>query len=163
MGKNPEAVLDVTGEDPRIDLTGRWRTLSPNWRRPRLAVVPLLSGSGTRIKILELGRRPAVVSTSIGAEGLEAEDGRHLMLADTPDAIRNAVSELLGSCDRREEMDSPATALRRKVHLANRVAPVGRGRIVAGCVQILSYGFRDGNIGWIEVICGPSSRARARS
>ncbi len=105
VGKNPEAVLDVTGEDPRIDLTGPVEDAVAELAQARLAVVPLLSGSGTRIKILEAWAAGLpVVSTSIGAEGLEAEDGRHLMLADTPDAIRNAVSELLGSCDRREEM-----------------------------------------------------------
>jgi glycosyltransferase involved in cell wall biosynthesis len=59
-------------------------------------VVPLLSGSGTRFKILEAwaaGR--AVVSTRIGAEGLGARDGEHLLVADDAVGFADAVQGLL--------------------------------------------------------------------
>ena len=62
----------------------------------RAAVVPLLSGSGTRIKILEAWAAAIpVVSTSIGAEGLGATDGEHLLLADSPEAFSDAVLRVL--------------------------------------------------------------------
>jgi len=51
-----------------------------------IMVVPLLSGSGIRIKILEaLALERCIITTSIGAEGIPAEDGRHLMIADRAD------------------------------------------------------------------------------
>lgn len=112
VGKNPDAVLDLVGGDPRVDLTGPVEDAVIELARARLAVAPLLSGSGTRVKILEAWAAGLpVVSTSIGAEGLEAEDGRHLMLADTPDAIRGAINVLLGSRDWREEMGVSARRL----------------------------------------------------
>ena len=61
-------------------------------------IAPLLSGSGIRIKIIEgMLEGKAIVSTSIGAEGIEAENGRHLLLADTPEdfiaAIERCISD----------------------------------------------------------------------
>jgi polysaccharide biosynthesis protein PslH len=67
-----------------------------------VAVVPLLSGSGTRFKIIEAwAARVPVVSTSIGAEGLPARDGEHLLIADDWRAFVRAICRLL---------DQPATA-----------------------------------------------------
>ena len=57
-----------------------------------IMVVPLFSGSGMRVKILEgmaLGK--IVITTTMGMEGIEAEHGKHLMVADTPDAFEEAV------------------------------------------------------------------------
>jgi glycosyltransferase involved in cell wall biosynthesis len=68
-------------------------------------VVPLLAGSGTRVKILEAwaAGRP-VVSTSLGAEGLPVRDGEHLLLADNPEDFAAAVSRLLASPQLRERV-----------------------------------------------------------
>jgi glycosyltransferase involved in cell wall biosynthesis len=67
------------------------------------AVVPLLAGSGTRIKILEAwAAGTAVVSTSIGAEGLEYLSGENLMIADDPSGFSEAVMSLVESGDRRQ-------------------------------------------------------------
>jgi glycosyltransferase involved in cell wall biosynthesis len=61
-----------------------------------LLVVPLRVGGGSRIKIIEsLAMDKAVVSTTVGAEGLQAVSGTHLMLADTPAAFARAVVQLL--------------------------------------------------------------------
>lgn len=59
-------------------------------------VVPLRAGGGTRIKVLEAFsyRRP-VVSTTIGIEGLEVEDGTHVLVADTPDDFAKQCLQLL--------------------------------------------------------------------
>jgi glycosyltransferase involved in cell wall biosynthesis len=63
-----------------------------------VVVVPLRIGGGSRIKILEaLAMGKAVVSTSIGAEGLAVSDGVHLLLADTPAEFASRVVELLAS------------------------------------------------------------------
>jgi glycosyltransferase involved in cell wall biosynthesis len=102
IGKNPHAVRRYTRDDPRIEVTGPVDDAVAAIASARVAVVPLLSGSGTRLKILEAwaAARP-VVSTALGAEGLEANDGEHLVIADTPAAFAKAVSRLLGDrCER---------------------------------------------------------------
>lgn len=59
-----------------------------------IEVVPLFSGSGIRIKIIEgMAMGKAVVSTSIGAEGIHAESGKNIMLADDPEAFYDAVKK----------------------------------------------------------------------
>ena len=80
--------------------------------RADLVVVPLRYGSGTRIKILEaFAHRIPVVSTSLGAEGLEVEDGVHLLLADDPVAIARACSVLLSNVSLRQTIADNAHAL----------------------------------------------------
>lgn len=62
----------------------------------QVAIVPLFAGSGTRVKILEAWQASTpVVSTSIGAEGLVVEPGRHLLIANEPDAFAAAIARLL--------------------------------------------------------------------
>jgi glycosyltransferase involved in cell wall biosynthesis len=101
-GKNAEAVARFVQHDRRIQILGPVTDAVVELARARVAIVPLRAGSGTRFKILEAwaaGR--AVVSTSIGAEGLGAVDGEHLLLADTPERFAGAVSALLDSADLR--------------------------------------------------------------
>ncbi|MDP2997240.1 MAG: glycosyltransferase [Bryobacterales bacterium] len=112
IGKNPQSVRGFLGEDPRIELTGPVEDAIEELARARVGVAPMLSGSGTRVKILEAWAAGLpVVSTAIGAEGLDARDGEHLMLAETADEIREAVSALLDSPGRREEMGGAARRL----------------------------------------------------
>jgi glycosyltransferase involved in cell wall biosynthesis len=69
----------------------------PYVARAAVSVVPVRVGSGTRYKILEaLSMERAVVSTTVGAEGLGATDGVHLLLADDPVAFATSVAQLLG-------------------------------------------------------------------
>jgi len=96
IGKNPQAVSHLVAGDPSIELTGPVDNAVACLARTRVAVVPILAGSGTRIKILEAwASGTPVVSTRIGAEGLDAEDGRHLLLADSPEDFAAAVNRLL--------------------------------------------------------------------
>jgi glycosyltransferase involved in cell wall biosynthesis len=61
-----------------------------------VVVVPIRFGGGTRIKILEaLAHRKAVVSTTKGAEGIDVQPGKHLLLADSPEDLGNACKRLL--------------------------------------------------------------------
>ena len=72
-----------------------------------IEIVPLFSGSGIRIKIIEgMAMGKAVVSTSIGAEGIDVENGRNIMLADDPDAFFEAVKQCV---DNKEFCDSLGT------------------------------------------------------
>jgi polysaccharide biosynthesis protein PslH len=111
-GKNPEGVAGLLRRDPRIRILGPVEDAVVELARARVAVVPLRAGSGTRFKILEAwaaGR--AVVSTSIGAEGLGAADGEHLLLADTPERFADGVSALLDSADLRRRVGNAGRRL----------------------------------------------------
>jgi glycosyltransferase involved in cell wall biosynthesis len=102
VGKAPGAVAKLVAGDPRIQLSGPVEDAVAELARAQVAIVPLLAGSGTRFKILEAWAAALpVVSTSIGAEGLPARDGEHLLLADTAAAFADAVSRLLTCKDLR--------------------------------------------------------------
>lgn len=95
VGSNPQAVARFIGGDPRIRVVGPVEDAVAHLAEAKVCIAPLLSGSGTRFKILEAwaaGR--AVVSTTLGAEGLDARDGEHLLLADDPDDFADAVLRL---------------------------------------------------------------------
>lgn len=75
------------------------------YRKYAVMVIPLLSGSGMRIKMLEgMAYSNAIVSTSIGAEGIPVKNGVDCIIADTPEAFSGAVAELLCNPDLREKM-----------------------------------------------------------
>jgi glycosyltransferase involved in cell wall biosynthesis len=77
-----------------------------------VAVVPLLIGSGTRLKILEaLAMRRAVVSTSIGCEGLSVVPGEHLVVADQPEAFAQAVVTLMNEPELRKKFGNAGREL----------------------------------------------------
>ena len=81
---------------PAVVVVGRVPEIEPELARADIAVVPLRIGSGTRLKILEsFAHRIPVVSTRIGADGLDVEDGRHLLLADRPEDFAKACRRLI--------------------------------------------------------------------
>ena len=108
---NPHAVRKIVDGIPGARLIGPVHDAVAALARAKLVVVPLLSGSGTWFKILEAwaGAR-AVVSTTIGAEGLEAKDGQHQRIADDPDMFASAVLELLNCGEERERLGSNGRA-----------------------------------------------------
>jgi glycosyltransferase involved in cell wall biosynthesis len=98
IGKNPQAVAGIVSGDPRIELRGAVADAIPELARAKVAIVPVLAGSGTRVKIIEAWAAGVpVVSTPLGAEGLPARAGEHLLLADGAAGFRDAVSSLLAS------------------------------------------------------------------
>jgi glycosyltransferase involved in cell wall biosynthesis len=105
IGKNPEAVRRFTSGDARIQVEGPVDDAIRELARAKAAVVPVLAGSGTRLKILEAWAAGVpVVSTTLGAEGLGARDGESLLLADGGPAFAEAVSRLLASMDLRQRV-----------------------------------------------------------
>ena len=107
IGRDGDTVLPPA---PGVERTGFVADLRPLVEAAGVYIVPLRAGSGTRLKLLEaMAMGKAIVSTRIGAEGLALVDGRHALLADTPEAFADAVSRLLD--DR---------ALRRRLGLAAR-------------------------------------------
>src|SRR5206468_4307820 len=98
VGKNAHAVRKYTQGDARIQVTGAVDDAIRELATAKVAVVPLLAGSGTRVKILEaFAAARAVVSTSLGAEGLPVSPGENILLADTPELFVGSVSTLLES------------------------------------------------------------------
>ena len=96
VGKNPEAVLRWISGDARIEVRGPVPDAIPELARAQVAVAPILAGSGTRLKILEAWAAGVpVVSTRLGVEGLPAEDGCHVLLADNGTDFAQAISRIL--------------------------------------------------------------------
>ncbi len=101
----PDAVFRVVGKDPDpllaamegVEVTGFVETVYPELARARVFVCPIRYGSGTRLKLLEaFAAGLPVVSTSLGAEGIDYVDGEHLMIADSPGDQAGAILDLLG-------------------------------------------------------------------
>ena len=80
------------GKLPGIEFIGFVDDIRSFLWKSKICIVPLRSGGGTRLKILEaLAANCPVVSTSIGAEGLELINGRDLFIADNPENFANFV------------------------------------------------------------------------
>ena len=97
-GRNPDYYFKGKNPPENVTLEGEIDDAIEFFHRHTVMVVPLLTGSGIRIKILEaMAMGKAVISTSIGAAGMEACNGEHLFLADTPDEYFNVLETLLES------------------------------------------------------------------
>jgi glycosyltransferase involved in cell wall biosynthesis len=112
VGRNPHAVEAIIKGDRSVHVTGAVDDSLEEIRQAKLCVVPIISGSGTRFKILEAwaaGR--AVVSTALGAEGLDARPGKHLLIANSPAAFSGTVLAALESLELRRTLGSAGRAL----------------------------------------------------
>jgi glycosyltransferase involved in cell wall biosynthesis len=97
-GAPPPSLLALSG--PRIELTGFVSDLRPHLAEAAVIVVPLRLGGGTRLKIVEgMAMAKPIVSTTLGAEGIEAVPGRDLLIEDEPAAFAKAVNRLLADPD----------------------------------------------------------------
>jgi polysaccharide biosynthesis protein PslH len=102
VGRDPGARVRRLGDEAGVEVLGPAESLGPYFERATAVVTPLLSGSGTRLKVLEaLAAGRAVVSTSTGAEGIEVESGRHLLVADGGEAFADATLRVLEDADLR--------------------------------------------------------------
>ena len=117
----PKAVFQIVGRKPvakvrglasrSVEVTGTVASVEEYWREATLTVVPLRIGGGTRLKIFEaMARGKAVVSTTIGAEGLDVQPGRDLILADDPRSFSEAVRGLLRDSALRRKFELQAVA-----------------------------------------------------
>jgi glycosyltransferase involved in cell wall biosynthesis len=96
-------VLRLAG--PNVIVTGTVPDVRPYVHEAGAFVVPLRMGGGTRLKVLEgLSMRKAVVSTSIGCEGIDVVDGEHLLVADDAEAFAAAVLRVLEHSDTAERL-----------------------------------------------------------
>jgi len=95
VGRNPHPRIRRLAS-PSVEVTGTVPSVATYLRDASVVVVPLYIGGGTRLKIFEaMAMGKALVSTSIGAEGLDVVSGRDLLLADDPQAFAECVINLL--------------------------------------------------------------------
>jgi glycosyltransferase involved in cell wall biosynthesis len=124
---HPDLQFTIVGRDPapevralesdRIHVTGTVEDVRPFYASALAAIAPIRSGSGTRLKILEaMAAGVPVVSTRLGAEGIEVEDGVHLLLADTGSEIAAAVHRIASSEEMRSRLSQAARGLVRGVY-----------------------------------------------
>jgi len=113
VGRRPgKRVESLAASDDRIQVTGRVEDIRPYVAKGAVYVVPLRVGGGTRLKIFEaMAMGKAIVSTTIGAEGLPVTTGSDIVLADTPEHFANAVCGLLESPEKRESLGRAARKL----------------------------------------------------
>lgn len=97
VGARPPRPLQVLAESsPGVRLYGYVADLEPFWMNASALAVPILSGGGVRVKILEaMAMGVPVVSTTIGCEGLAVRHGEHLLVADTPKDFALACAAVL--------------------------------------------------------------------
>jgi len=97
VGKNPPKWLKKYAQhDPSVVVTGFVEDVRPYIMNVDVCIAPLTVGSGTRLKILEyMAMGKPVVSTTIGAEGLEIDDGKNILIADDWSEFADKIIELL--------------------------------------------------------------------
>ena len=117
--KIPDARFRIVGRNPdsrvqrlrrgSVEVTGSVPSVVEHLAEAAVVVVPLRIGGGTRLKIYEaMAAAKAVVSTAVGAEGLEVNPGKDIWIADQPQEIANAVIRLLEDRELREKMGRAA-------------------------------------------------------
>ena len=96
VGRNPSAALKERVNAGGVEVTGFVDDVREELMRARVFVCPIRYGSGTRLKLFEaFAAGLPVVSTRLGAEGIDCVDGEHLLIADTPEEQAAAITRLL--------------------------------------------------------------------
>ena len=110
VGRNPDRrVQKWASTDTSIEVTGRVPSVVEHLRQSAVVIVPLRIGGGTRLKIYEaMATARAVVSTTVGAEGLDVHHGRDIMLADDARSFAHAVIMVLRDPELRHRYEKAA-------------------------------------------------------
>jgi polysaccharide biosynthesis protein PslH len=113
VGRRPSArLLKLASMTPGVEITGAVEDIRPYVHRGSVYIVPLRVGSGTRLKIFEaMAMGKAVISTSVGAEGLPVRSEQDILIADTPEAFASAVVRLLADRNLRSDLGRAAREL----------------------------------------------------
>jgi glycosyltransferase involved in cell wall biosynthesis len=112
IGRAPTPAVKRLADEAGIEVTGRVDDVRPHIAAGSVYVVPLRVGGGTRLKIFEaMSMAKAVVSTTVGAEGLPVTSGRNIVIADEPGDFARAVVELIRDADARRRLEQEARRL----------------------------------------------------
>jgi glycosyltransferase involved in cell wall biosynthesis len=122
VGHDPTETVLALKSIPGITVTGTVASVEKYLYEATVFVAPIRFGGGTRIKILEaMAHGKAVVSTTIGAEGLEVESGTHLLLADGPTAFSESCLLLLNNASLRGRLSKEGRSLINNQYTWNRI------------------------------------------
>jgi polysaccharide biosynthesis protein PslH len=99
VGKNPDQSLIDAAEDlPNIEFMGFVDDLEPLFNHSRLFIAPLRFGSGIKVKVLNaMCRGIPVITTDVGAEGLEVKTSQHLVIANDAENMSNSILNLMSN------------------------------------------------------------------
>ena len=132
VGRAPTPAVRRLAEEHNVQVTGRVDDVRPYMKEAAVYVVPLRIGGGTRLKIFEaMSMGKAVVSTTVGAEGLPVTNGEHVMLADEPRTFARDVVRLLRDAGRRAQLEAAARALVLERYDWSAVAGALEGALIA--------------------------------
>jgi glycosyltransferase involved in cell wall biosynthesis len=110
VGRNPDRRVRKWASDS-VEVTGQVPSVIEHLQQSAVVIVPLRIGGGTRLKIYEaMATAKAVVSTTVGAEGLEVHHGRDIILADDPKSFAQAVIMVLRDRELRRRYEKAAAA-----------------------------------------------------
>jgi glycosyltransferase involved in cell wall biosynthesis len=127
VGRAPDAVRDDQLRRSGVEMTGYVDDVRPYLAAASCFVAPLRVGGGTRLKILDAwAAGKAVVSTSVGCEGLDARHGENLLVADTAAEFADAVARVLADDELRRRL---GTAARRTAEERYDWRVIGRGML----------------------------------
>ena len=108
----PKAIAVAARTDGNVRVTGFVDDIRPYIDEAAVMVVPIRIGSGTRLKILDaMAMGKAIVSTSVGCEGLNVNDGKDILIADDPEGFSDKTIELLKNEDKRVNLEKNALEL----------------------------------------------------
>ncbi|HYY95295.1 MAG TPA: glycosyltransferase [Pyrinomonadaceae bacterium] len=112
VGRAPAPEVRALAAQPGVEVTGTVADVRPYYRDALAAVIPLRVGGGSRLKILEaMAAGVPVVSTRLGAEGIDARDGVDIILAESADEFCDAVARLAAGDGARRELVAAGRAL----------------------------------------------------
>jgi glycosyltransferase involved in cell wall biosynthesis len=132
-GNKPERIPSFASSPAGVEFIGFVENLDALYRRARIVCCPILSGGGTRIKILEAAAHgKAIVSTAIGAEGLELRDGIEIMLRDGPRAFADCCVDLLKDPGRCEALGYAAREFVAPRYDRNRIVALIKDELMTG-------------------------------
>ena len=128
VGKNPPEEVQSLSADPRIQVAGYVADPLPYLQAADAFVVPLFSGGGMHVKILDawLWGLP-IVSTPLGAEGIDLRDGENILLAADPASFAEATVRLLTDPTLNHRLRTQARLGRISIRLAKNLPPHRRG------------------------------------
>jgi len=108
----PKEITKAAKTDKNVTSTGFVDDIRPHVTEAAVFVVPIRIGSGTRLKILDaMGMGKAIVSTSVGCEGLNVADGQNILIGDSPIVFADKVISVLRDEELRKNLETKARSL----------------------------------------------------